>query len=883
MRRILPWFGLTGFLFCIAIAIYASVDAALHPFNSSEWDGTWALFYLVLIAGGGILFLTHRYRALLQITFWSTALLLVVVLVFSGNGPALFGLLWLLAIAMALGEELLDRLSLHVDEHPFERLLIATGLGLGILSIFILVLGSAHFLEQVIPQYSRYLHLLHPIPVFAGLILVSLRLFPGLIWRLRPHFAQTFSAIRQTYRTGDLRAASAWVGCIFICGLGIFIWSLSPGIWFDSLIYHLSAPSLYILNHGIIQITEPLQFLWAHDGEMLLTLAMIVAGQPLTGLLPFGMGLLTLGMVYCFGQRIGGSRTGLLASMVFFSLPILFVSGIAYNDIMVTFFGFAMLFCLLLWWQEQKPAWLLVSGVMGGFAMGTKYNAAVVIVPAALLLVIGLVRCYRLSGPTWRGILAFGIPILLLFAPWALINYLWVGNPFFPFLGEFFHSSGSTAGAFSASNYGNRFLNDFLLLPWNLTVNGGKYFIETSGGITSGILLIALPWLSLSSRSRPALRRMALLLVLFFVAVIFIDIPFATRVRYLLPAFPVFCVLAALNLEAAWEGFFSRLRPSLGFAVVAILFLVYLFTTRMVFTSYGWQVAERYPFKVALGLETQAQYLSKTLSGYDALQYLNQVGNGRHLVASFGEETRSYTSSTISSVFFSNTIPGIMSQAKTGEQLAQTLGSAGFDYLLMDRANIRKFPTRYDFPVIDSAFLQKYTRLEYASNNTYVYHIYPQGAPAEESTPVILVPNDSFEETGASGAPFNWDTTGNPVIDRSGAKAHSGQTAVSVTSGDLLYMTVPAETGKLYTLKEWIRSDAPAQTARLQIMWIDQNNGFGGVSIDTIPVSTEWKQYDLSVNVPPGMMAARVYISAHDNSQVWVDDVCLAQGETCQP
>jgi hypothetical protein len=282
-------------------------------------------------------------------------------------------------------------------------------------------------------------------------------------------------------------------------------------------------------------------------------------------------------------------------------------------------------------------------------------------------------------------------------------------------------------------------------------------------------------------------------------------------------------------------------------------------------------------------METQSEYLSRAVSGYDALQYLNQVGNSRHKVISFGEETRTYTTSTVSSPYYSSSVLNTIKEANNPDQLAESLGKNGYDYILMNRPVIRKMASTYEFPVMDDHFFQKYTHLEYSSNNTYVYHFYPQGAPAEGLTPENLVTNDGFEETSDSGVLTNWDTTGNPVIDRSGVKAHSGQIAVSVTSGDLLYATVPAETGKLYTLKEWIRSDAPAQTARLQIMWIDQNNGFGGVSIDTIPVSTEWKQYDLSVNVPPGMMAARVYISAHDNSQVWVDDVCLAQGDTCEP
>jgi hypothetical protein len=883
MRRYIPWLGLIGMLVSITVAIYSSVIAAFHPFNQSTADLGWALFYFILIGGAGILYGLKNYRAIIQISVISSLLLLGIVIFFSDNGPALLALVWLLAISAGVGSKLLDFLSLSTQEHPFEKLLLATGLGLGALSILTLALGSAHFLQPYIPRFGRYLNLLHPIPAFAALLILSIWVLPGLIKRLFPLTARGMADFRERYRSNDLRLPSIWIGTLFICGLGIFIWSLSPGIWFDSLVYHLAAPTLYIQNHGIYRVAEPLQFYWAHYGEMLTTLALLIAGQPLTGLISFAVGLITCGMVYLFGRRVAGNRVGAFSALLFYSLPILFVSGIAYNDIVVTLFGFAIIYCLLLWWQEQKLNWLLVSGIFAGLAVGTKYNAAIIILPAALLVVIGLVKHHRVTSHTFISILLFAIPMLLLFLPWAAINWLWIGNPFYPYLTEIFHSSGVPSIGIGSSTFLTRMLNNFFFLPWNLTVHGGTYFIENPGGVTSGLLLLVIPWFYLSPSNRGTFRRLASIGLLFTIVVLGLNIPYSNRVRYLLPLFPLLCVIAGLNLELLTRFISESKWSKTGQSWLTVIALVFIFSTRLDFTTFGWQIPERYPYKVALGLETPSAYLSRTIRSYDALQYLNRTGNGRHLIVSIGDETRAYTSSSISSPFFSNTIPDIISKSISSAELAKNLGEAGFDYLLLDRENIRKFPNNYHFPIIDAPFLQTYTQLEFAQNNIYVYHLYPNGVPPEVQPGKNIITNGDFEKPVSEANPVTWVSSGSPLLDNTGRQSNSGKSAVNVSSRDIFYTTVPVVQGNLYTLTEWIRADSPGQNARLQIMWLTQSGASGKVAIDAIPVTESWEQYDFSVTVPEGVMAARVYVTAHDNSRIWVDDVCLASGQTCQP
>ena len=888
MRRYLPWLGLAGFLLSILVAIYASAQAFIHPLNHSSADGYWACFFVVLIGGLAYLFWSRQYRLLIQIVLWATALLIGVVIIFSDNGPVILALVWLTVIAASLGNKILEWCFLPYEGHLIERLLISITLGLGILAVITLGLASAHFIDPLLPStLTRFTGLLRPIVAYSVLGILTILLVPGFYKQIKPGIIHGIQEIKDFLQSPNIPMISFGLGVAFICFLGPFIWALSPTIRFDSLFYHLAIPTVFIQNHGILQISSaPQQYFSVHYAEMIFTLALMIAGQPLPSLIAFLTGLVACGMTYYLGSRLAGRRVGLFASLIFFSLPIFYDAGTPYNDFFVTLFVTAMLLSLLYWWKSEKFGWIIIAGLFSGFAFSIKYNAAIVIIPAGFFLMIEVVRRHRFSYKTILMLAGFIIPTLVLFIPWGFISWKWIGSPFFPYLNDFFKSSHwSTAQTYSHSSFTSQIVPNFILLPWNLTVNGGRYYQENSGAIASGLLLFALPWFYLRPYYANGTRRISFFLWIFVLIVGIIFLPFSGRVRYLLPIFPILSILAALNLATGWN-FISKFKWSpIALHIGVALALVYLFSTRLVLITCGWQIPERFPVAVALGIETPEVYLSRNLNTYDALQYLNAQGDGDSKVAAFGSETRLYTTSQISTVFSLDNLPQIMRESKTPQELAQSLGQSGFEYLLLSQDDMRKLWQTYEFPELNSEFLQQFTRLEFARNNVYVYHLYPNGIPGNmlSNPEPNLITNSSFERINGNHSPDQWIASGKPVVDSSGMRAHTGKTAVSVSVTDIYYETIPMSGNTLYTLGEWIRADTPGQQARLQVIWLDRDNQQLSVSIEVVPAGQDWGFYQMSVTAPRDAKSAQVYISAQGQSKVWVDDVCLAQGQACKP
>jgi hypothetical protein len=343
--------------------------------------------------------------------------------------------------------------------------------------------------------------------------------------------------------------------------------------------------------------------------------------------------------------------------------------------------------------------------------------------------------------------------------------------------------------------------------------------------------------------------------------------------RYLLIVFPALALLAAWNVETFWRNSPHRRWVSLQSVILLVLALLYVGATRGVTTVQGWYIPERYPYRVALGLETREQFLSRVLTVYDALQYLNRQGDGKHKVLSIGNEFRLYTASRI----WTGGISSGANLAPPGPALAAAIAERGFDFLLVNQMQIKANPDQYRFPVLDEKFLAQFARLEFANNNVYVYRLLPATAAADLPKVENLMWNSGFEGIDERGVPNGWFAYGTPVVDNSGARAHSGQVAVMSSGNAGLYQRIVVQPGALYTLEHWTRADRLNQFARLQINWLNERNKIVGVSIDLVPAGAEWQRHQMSATAPADATLAQVYASVHENSEVWFDDYEFSQ------
>jgi 4-amino-4-deoxy-L-arabinose transferase-like glycosyltransferase len=872
------WVGLGGLTACFLVAIFSSLDVFLHPFNQSLFDWIWAGVFCVVVFLIGLLFFLKKYRLLLVGSLSFLLLFLSFSIVFSDNGPAMLGLIWLCLLAIAVGDWVLTRFILEPRISDLEWLFISFALGMGFEAVLTLILGSVIFLKDFFPLPERLFHFLHPIPVFFTLIIFSLIFFPRLYRKVQ--FRKAIIKLSKNWQSRSWKWESFILACLVLCLLTLLPWSLSPTIRFDSLVYHIAVPEKYVQNRGLVEIPEPITSYWAHYAEMLFTLGLLVSGQPLPSLIHFVFGLVFVGLTYTLGRRIGGERLGGITAFIIFTIPILYDSATAHNDFFVGLFAFAAIYAVILWWEEKQPGWLLVSGIFAGLGLGTKYNALPPMILLGIFILVGLFHLYGFKKPLLSGILRFCLPLFIFFVPWAILNWLWIGNPFFPYLNELFKSPAwNTDGTLKLSI--EKVITNFFLLPWNLTVHGGQYYIENPGAVLGGLLLFALPWFYLSNCYRNnRQQRWAKIIAAFVLFGLFLFLPFSERVRYYNMLLPLTAILAAMNLDAVYIFFKERIANKWLDAAGVLLALLLLLTTRLVTITFGWQLTERFPYRVALGLETPEQYLKHALKEYEVLQFLNHQGNGTHLVASIGMEDRVYTSSTIYSTYYSKFLPSILNSVKTAKDLALQLSQAKIDYLIVNRFGIQELPGLYPYPVLkDPAFANAF-HLLYAWNNIELYQVpSQQELPQENVSPVIG--KNLLNDPGFEIDPYlTWEHQGDPGLLHPG---YNSQTAVEATYNEFWFQQVPVISGSLYTMGYYARAEQPHSSSTLQIMWRDANLMLIDVSVFRVPLEKEWSWHQMSATAPEGAAFARVYAITDEISIGQFDQACFAAGDRCLP
>src|SRR5207248_8559426 len=125
-------------------------------------------------------------------------------------------------------------------------------------------------------------------------------------------------------------------------------------------------------------------------------------------------------------------------------------------------------FYLLQIWDRERTAGLLVAiGLLAGFAYAVKYTAALAIPYAGVFVAWRSLR--------FKAVLIVCLCALAVMLPWMAKNWIWVENPFSPFLNAVFPNPYIQAGF--EKEYARDLRHDDAVkswreLPWMLTVEG---------------------------------------------------------------------------------------------------------------------------------------------------------------------------------------------------------------------------------------------------------------------------------------------------------------------------------------------------------------------------------------------------------------------------
>ncbi|MCK4401802.1 glycosyltransferase family 39 protein, partial [bacterium] len=318
---------------------------------------------------------------------------------------------------LGLGKKILDLFKLRTKLRAkplLEEMALSFGLGLGTLSILVLLIGFANGLNRLC-LYS----------VLLMLCIISIREIRYFLSRLKSGFSETFP---------NLPYISAFDKfLIALTGLTMFLaftGALAPPLNYDTLSYHLAFPKLYVKTGRIFFIPHNMYSNLPFGVEMLYTLALAIKDEILAKLIHFSIGILCVLTIFVIGRKYFGRNAGLLAAAIFYNIPaVCLTSTYAFNDLGLVLYGLLMLFCILNWSSKNKITWLMLAGVFCGFAIGTKYTGALYFIPPALIFIYIKAQKKLCAYVPLCLFLSF---TFLTFSPWIIKNLIFTHNPVYP-------------------------------------------------------------------------------------------------------------------------------------------------------------------------------------------------------------------------------------------------------------------------------------------------------------------------------------------------------------------------------------------------------------------------------------------------------------------
>lgn len=519
--------------------------------------------------------------------------------------------IWITIAATGVGLYLWRRIDLQGSD-ALATLLMASGLGFGILGLFTLVLGLMGIMTRL--------------PLLIALVLLTILTGPQVLCLLRQLPAKRPPGPMMIY-------------FIIVLGLVISLALLPPTSW-DALFYHLKGPKLYLQTGRIHPGIDIPHLNFPSLLEMVFLFSMQIRGDVAAKLIHLIFALLLAGVVYLVTSRILQVRNAWLSLLFLFGTPIvLTLAAWAYNDLALSYYALASLFAFLRWHKTDDDRWLLFCGLLSGFLMGLKYTSIFIVI----FLALATFWHRRHDRPrVVKSLFWLIAPATLLVAPWLLKNWLFTGNPVYPFLfeGRYWDDFRATAYREAGTGIGLNLIS-LVRLPYDMTLG---YADASQEGTIGPFYLIFLPlvvFYGLSKARRRTPRPLQVLLLYAVSSFLFWTVGVMSsaalyQVRLLLPGLVALCpVLAWLMEDLPYYDLpqFS-LRSFLNLVLIVVFALLLLNQL-----SYWLQIN---PLPYLLGVETRSGYLRRTLGAhYRMMETINaQAGAGSAVL--FLWEPRSY-------------------------------------------------------------------------------------------------------------------------------------------------------------------------------------------------------------------------------------------------
>lgn len=503
---------------------------------------------------------------------------------------------------------------------------------------------------------------------------------------------------------------------------------LLPPIEKDTLIYHLAVPKIWLNAGGVIEIP------WLENSYFPMNLNLLYMA-PLSFDFDIGakfihnfFGLLTALLIFLYLKKRISTNWALLGGLIFLSTPLIVrLSASAYVDLGLAFFTTAATLGIIYWQDTGKWIYFILSSIALGLALGTKYNS----VFALAFLSCGVLWFYKRSGNGWvkSGGVTFiyaGLA-LLLFAPWAVKNYIFTGNPTYPLYNQLWGVATYFPERYSVSThmlrehmFGEPYWQT-LLIPIRFFFEGRDFSMEYFDGVLNPFLLL-LPPLALVRPGFREIRPLALFAGAWMLLVVSTT-PYM-MVRYITPTLPLLTILAIFGLHRVWEWIREKKR-NLAVPVLACI-LVTLFSLNGAAIFKFWQALDPWPFLT--GQETRSAYLNRTEASYPAIDYMNRHLDPRAKILLLMAGDRGYylDREYIHCSLFSNMVlEGILKKAESWEDILTGMKALGLTHVMTNDRLLVKYLQNYDRKTLGlwRAFTEKGWTRRYHDRGFSVYEL----------------------------------------------------------------------------------------------------------------------------------------------------------------
>jgi len=475
----------------------------------------------------------------------------------------------------------------------------------------------------------------------------------------------------------------------------ILLLAAVPPISRDALTHHLYVPKLYLKNGGMTELPQITASYYPMNLDLLYMIPLSFGNDVVPKYIHMAFAFLTSWMIFRYLRRHCDPPWPLLGALFFLSIPVVVkLATTVYVDLGLICFSTAALLGLMRWCETGfRSRYLILSGVVCGLAMGTKYNGLVTWLILTLLVPLLRMRSDADGKPSSRkavqSALLFAAVALVIFSPWMAKNYWMTRNPVYPLYNSVFNPQTPKLGAHLGTLtlrklvYGEPWW-ETLLVPARIFFQGQDDLPQRFDGRLNPLLLIG-SLLAFCFPRRLADADLRERKVLAGFATLFILIVFFTRdmrIRYMAPAIPPLVILSIQGIRDAvrWTTTrfaFDRQAAKNGAVSAVLLFL--LITNGAYVVDLFKKVT---PVAYLRGEVSREVLISRFVPEYPAVVFMNASIPQEAKVLGIFMGNRGYYSDR--ELFFGNEMFfDLLKGAENADAIAQRLQRQGFSHLLV--------------------------------------------------------------------------------------------------------------------------------------------------------------------------------------------------------